>query len=767
MAVQVTLMPPARRKLQNELVDQVCHEVELVFPEAEAVSIYDVLQGFHSDQRNKLILAVEVQSRVAQSDHATYETHVVKLGDRAEVAPDVEGWRQCTAGRPMSRRIFVPVRLQELANQTNRAAVIYRDAAQWYGLLTPQNEVATLAWAIDKAVFSPHEINFSTVERIIRQVLSELGRSFYHTAEENPHAAEAFYRAKLRLDQPQPVVHKWKEGECWSLRRDVDWLLSGGISPASNTQPEYVDPYDFVLGLLDRDGVPPTLVGPTHGDLHANNIIVGVAGDEVEYPLLIDYGDMAVDNVVAWDFVKLELELKVRLLTKLFGDPATRESLWNDLRGERFQQLAQRWKQQQHIATNPLIDRTQQIAFAFEFERQLAEQTDQIDRTPRRPGASIASATPAFGRAVTLMQTIRSQAAEQLGRTQQRSSHWRKELDACLAIYGLNTVKFSDDAYPIYQRLFALVSAGMAAARLMPAIGQSGETNETSGPQPLCYHIPLRQAYRKWKANDQLEQAEQLLLSVSSQFDYGVPFVRERALIQAKLGRTDEASQLLEAIAHSKSTPSPSSSHTSLDIATLCVPFLEIEVLARLGRIYKDKADAAWEKLGVEFVDLHDQPPVQFYRSAHVIYGKAFEISLDYYPGGNAAVTGLLCGANEAATDIARRVSLTCKSIDLASLSRIDRYWVLATEGEMALLLGNPQEAASFFTTAFDELPSGNDGMIQASYAQLCRLYRALGADSLQPVLRVFRDIEKFQLEPGQLGDCGGLFSSNSLEPPP
>jgi len=84
-------MPPARAKLQDELHVQVCNEVAVIFPDAQAVSVYDVLQGFHADQRNKLIVAVETQMGQAGSDHATFETHVVKIGSRTVVAPDVGG----------------------------------------------------------------------------------------------------------------------------------------------------------------------------------------------------------------------------------------------------------------------------------------------------------------------------------------------------------------------------------------------------------------------------------------------------------------------------------------------------------------------------------------------------------------------------------------------------------------------------------------------------------------------------------------------------
>jgi hypothetical protein len=96
-----------------------------------------------------------------------------KLHDAGRDARDQTGWQSCVQGREVPRRMFVPVCLHEDVGTPGRTAVVYQDAGQWYGLLTPQEEVATLAWAIERAVFTP-EIDLASVERIIRQVCREL-----------------------------------------------------------------------------------------------------------------------------------------------------------------------------------------------------------------------------------------------------------------------------------------------------------------------------------------------------------------------------------------------------------------------------------------------------------------------------------------------------------------------------------------------------------------------------------------------------------------
>jgi hypothetical protein len=182
-----------------------------------------------------------------------------------------------------------------------------------------------------------------------------------------------------------------------------------------------------------------------------------------------------------------------------------------------------------------------------------------------------------------------------------------------------------------------------------------------------------------------------------------------------------------------------------------------MEVLSRLGRINKDKADASWETSQVDFGALGNRDTAQFYRSACWAYRKAFELSNHYYPGGNAAVTGLLASLPEA-RDTAQAVACVCAAMNIGALPPDERYWVLATEGEMSLILGDSKSAADFFTQALHELPEGNDGVVQTTYHQLCRLYRALGPDRLQLVLNVFRKIDKFTLQRGVLGDCGEQF---------
>ena len=61
------------------------------------------------------------------------------------------------------------------------------------------------------------------------------------------------------------------------------------------------------------------LRGCAHGDLHGRNILVGIVRDQAMWPTVFDYEDMGPCNLIGWDFVKLETELKIRAYLDVFG----------------------------------------------------------------------------------------------------------------------------------------------------------------------------------------------------------------------------------------------------------------------------------------------------------------------------------------------------------------------------------------------------------------------------------------------------------------
>lgn len=788
MPPTVYLSPIVQRKLEDNLHDQICEELAKAFDNRCAeVTAHDLIVGFSNVQREKVILAVETSGRPdAQDDRddasglPAHRMHIVKIGRRDQVEADALGWQQCVRNRPVPQRMFVPVRLCNLNHISDRFAVVYQDATQWYGLTRKDEgeQVATLEWAVNEAIFSAGKVRLDSVQRVIRQVFRELQQWFYSLANADVEAAGNFYGKKLRLpDCSATGVNRWKEDpDLWELRRDVVWLLCGHHPPDSPTLPEYVDPYDYVLWALEQKYVPPTLVGPSHGDLHGRNIIVGVSRDEAEFPVVIDYGDMSDGNAVVWDFVKLEGELKVRLLAELDGRGKLDSLLRNviDAPGQpHFQKLLDHW--QASPGTDRFEARNRQILAAYEFERRLTQRTLKFRETPaadRLLGATDDS--PFEERALKLLLSIRHQAAQHLGQNRPEAPHsdaahwdawesWLKEYYFGLAVYSLNTAKFSSPAYEVWHRIFALVSGGCAAARFESLRkGYESAFGETAPPPPYaCYVIPMYHGYKHWKEKKPLPEAEHVFRTVAEKYDYSIPFRREYALVLAAHSRDEERNRALQELMRitrrfdDRSSPDL----TRQEIIERCRSFCDIEVLSRIGRIHKDRADEKWKQLDVSFEELPRNPPADDYASSYRYYDAAFRISKDYYPGCNAAVTASLAHKQNEAARIASEVLDVCTRIELERLSTSDKYWVRATRGDMLLLTELPDSAgaAAFYETALAELPAESGGMVQASYNQLCRLYKALGEKLLRPVVEVFvRQSEKFQLDSGPLGDCGG-----------
>jgi hypothetical protein len=116
--VQEELPDDVRSRLKEDLV-RVFQKLGPTRP-VEAITVPQCLGGHTPDYAAKVVLAVEVRYPDG------YERHIVKVGRRAKVEADFEGWQACTGGRMVAGRIFAPVRKCPLPDE--RFAVVYRDA---------------------------------------------------------------------------------------------------------------------------------------------------------------------------------------------------------------------------------------------------------------------------------------------------------------------------------------------------------------------------------------------------------------------------------------------------------------------------------------------------------------------------------------------------------------------------------------------------------------------------------------------------------------
>lgn len=448
---------------------------------------------------------------------------------------------------------------------------------------------------------------------------------------------------------------------------------------------------------------------------------------------MIDYSDMRDRNVVAWDFVKLETELKTRLLTRLSGDDDVRRSLV-EMAGFTFDTLEART----HLlrdARYPVVGLST-LAFAYAFESMLNELTQEIGAkgspaTRARRGGRRLTVPAAVDKALSVIMTIRQEAAYHLGTKRGdrgQGDPWRDEYYFALAVYGLNTAKF--DYSPI-ESAFALISAGFAAAHLRFMESEIGRQLRLApaplGPYPT-YRIPLFHAHRLWKSRSahDLAQAEALLAAAVQQFPHAVPIHQEYALVLSSIGKSHQAR---DHVAHLESISEAFSDH---------------ETICRVAAAFKLMGDEAVRRGSISFEQLRDSAAYQWYDSSLRSYKRAFDCAAPekkYYPGVNAACLALLLGRRDDALYYAQNVLDGCKQMGLCGIPPDEVYWVLVSEGEASLILGDSQAAADFYRNALKGLPDPTAyGQADVSYDQVLRLRWAMGQEATAPAVEVFKE---------------------------
>ena len=176
-----------------------------------------------------------------------------------------------------------------------------------------------------------------------------------------------------------------------------------------------------------------------------------------------------------------------------------------------------------------------------------------------------------------------------------------------------------------------------------------------------------------------------------------------------------------------------------------------------MGRVYKDRGDAEYGAQAngpftyQQMLEKHF-PAYQHYQASFKFYNTAYEVSGNYYPAINAATLALLIGATDQQRSLAQAVLHACSHI---SLDGPDAIWVLASEGEAALLLGDVDSAIRFYRSALQKTLPQVTGIIQSMYHQLCRLHWALGKELVGPVVELFEAQGRLErVASGPFGNC-------------
>jgi class 3 adenylate cyclase len=115
---------------------------------------------------------------------------------------------------------------------------------------------------------------------------------------------------------------------------------------------------------------------------------------------------------------------------------------------------------------------------------------------------------------------------------------------------------------------------------------------------------------------------------------------------------------------------------------------------------------------------------------AYAYYAESYERSGEYYSGINAATMAVLLGDLPRAEELARATKEICKrEMQESETNRSDIHWLLATQGEAALILREWDKAEEYYEKA-----TGHAGEAwgdrQSSFRQARLLAKALGADA-------------------------------------
>jgi hypothetical protein len=424
-------------------VDRLNDILEGVFPGLSVV-VKDQVLGY---RRKKDLFVLLVEAFDADDDSERGGPFVVKIGPEEKLRREIRGWESCRPPGLKHDLVLLTLTPGEPWKQDGASwmSLVYGDAQQFLGVTA----TVTFEAAALECVRSGFP-RLASVAVVLNELYERVGHLLYSQAFVDDPARPGYALVVPRLDE---ALGRWEaEPSCQAARRDVNTLAARGVG-------QFLDPVDYLRYVQSfvpwkagdgsvkgptagpdtpamlgpprpeiTDLVPRMLRGCAHGDLHGRNILVGIVRDQAMWPTAFDYEDMGTGNLVGWDFVKLETELKVRAYLDVFGG-GTPASFVRDVQA---------------------------------FEVDLGQRTEHCHRDRHWPEAG-APETRAERLAAILL-TVRRLASQHLGVNHGRPNAWLEEYYFLLACYGASTSRF-ENLQP-RERVGALVSAGAAAARL-------------------------------------------------------------------------------------------------------------------------------------------------------------------------------------------------------------------------------------------------------------------------------------------------------------
>ena len=693
--------------------DGIATDLRRAFPHEATVIVLNLFVGFRV-RANESILLIDTGSG----------TVIVKLADAHRLRQEYDALHSTTNRGFDGNQVFL--RLRAVPDATAPAALVYQTAQSRIGLPDTRALQEVFLHSVRHGSPTPESVGDA-----IRDLFASLGNECYGVANERQPVETLWPLVRYEDIGLNPSVadgqrHRlgdslvaWGSGDPATIRRAA---LSA--FPIRRGQPLLIDPVDFFAGTLAelratiRDDsaagqerlaatLPRVLIGRAHGDLHGQNVIVGVEENAACLPSLFDYENMSAGNLLAWDFAKLETELKIRA----------------------------------HAANRPTGSPDSAVSprrFAWDigrFENELAERTERHRWDGHWP--TTAGPNPSE-RLLVLLLRIREAAARWLGRD--RPGRWLHEYYFILAAYGVFSVRYENQTER--ERMGAFVSAGVAAARyawgVTLVVGGTPASGGTPPPRDT-----LRQVWQFNRSGGSLK-ALPLAEGLTETLPHDIHAWYELAFAQVKVKDRAAALKTLE--------------RANDQFAGR----LDEDTFSLWGRCYKDAGDDA--RLAAESASGDPHASLlqadESYRRACEYYERGYNLDGNQFPGINLATLLLVRAAlakslgrpdANALHDNAKRVAGELADTADRWLAKLedDAIWLPATRGEAELLRERWTTAADYYRQAFAQ-PGFQAGYLDGMRAQVERVLAAMRALSIHPQ--------------GPLANPGTFFQLTSLE---
>jgi hypothetical protein len=694
-------MPPSMTTaVRATLFTKLCERLAATFSDAAAVIVRDRLLGYRN-RSDRHILLVEVVHRTRpiaiglhgpssegkaqaespqtesgviwpefcepEPDQRTVTTaHVVKMAfeikddeirdDSKRLSDELDAWVKC---RPVGMtHDSILMRLRPGARGPGREilSIIYEDAHHVIGM---GHVIALDQAVIECCMWGTPSV--ASIALLLRVLYERLGSDLYTRSLVISTPGQNLSMLLLRKDKLASWLEDWNdtlelgdEGQLDRLRirREVLAMLSYKRNCL-------IDPVDYLRSVLECPQYCPLLLwGCAHGDLHGRNVLVSVMDDDVTLPAVYDYADMGLENVIGWDFVKLETEVKVRVLPLLLNGP--------------------------------------EVGYLFEvlkFECYLAACTNAMHDMKDMPEAEFKH--EGLKRLAEIVLTIRRQARRHLGLLRMRDRKWLEEYYFLLAVYGVYAGLF--DTYQSNRRQIAAtyISAGVATRQLARPTNRLSELireaqekakqllkTPPAGFDPKGYVLPKDSCEMSYHARlafamtwieskepDYIDGAIKILRELRQEYPHVIEIDDALALAYLEAGKSAEFESLLSNV---------TSRYNQLSEEFLC----------RLGRFWKDEGDK------VRASDL--EAARRAYENALIWYQKAYALRSNYYPGINVAGLAFALGRMDLATRVADEILRSLEGRPRTEELR----WIRATQADAQLIRANNTEAERLYREA-------------------------------------------------------------------